>query len=83
MKFGPPEGVVAATLAALGKRSTVVPGAMNRVMTAITGTALSRSARTKMWAQMLSNVGMTGDLVSSPQARTEALSEPQRVSLNE
>ena len=83
MKFGPPEGVVKATLAALGKRSTVVPGAMNRVMTAFAGAAMSRSARTKMWAQMLSKVGVTGDLVSSPQARTGVLLEPQGVSLDE
>lgn len=83
MKFGSPEDVVKATLAALGKRSTVVPGAMNRVMTAVSGAAMPRSARTKLWAQMLSKVAMTGDLVSSPQARTGVLLEPQGVSSDE
>lgn len=77
MKFRSPEGVAETALAVLGKRSTVVPGAMNRVMTTVAAKAMSRSGRTKMWAYTLGKMGMTGDLVSSPQARTEALPHPE------
>jgi short-subunit dehydrogenase len=69
LKFTPPDGVVAETLAALGRRSTVVPGRMNRLTSALMN-VLSRSARTKLWAKMMAAMAMTGD-VSSPQLGEE------------
>lgn len=77
MKFRAPDGVAKAALAALGKRPTVVPGAMNRVMATFSSKAMSRSGRTKMWAVTLGVMGMTGDRVSSPQA-SSSLSPSRR-----
>jgi hypothetical protein len=71
MKFAPPEGVVVAALAALGKRSTVVPGRMNQLMSALMK-GLSRSARTKLWTKVMDAIGMASDVVSSPQLGEEA-----------
>lgn len=68
MRFVPPGGVVETALSSLGRRTIVVPGAMNRAMTTMTGRALTRSGRTKMWAQVLGKMGMMGDLVSSRQS---------------
>ena len=64
MKFKPPGGVVAAALASLGKRSTVAPGRLNRLTTALMATCLSRSARTKLWTKMMAAMGMAGDPVA-------------------
>jgi short-subunit dehydrogenase len=66
MKFKAPEGVVAETLASLGKTSTVVPGWMNRLMNALMK-CLSRSARTKLWGKMMAAMGMPDEVISSPQ----------------
>jgi uncharacterized protein len=68
MPFRAPDLVVTATLRSLGRRSTVVPGGMNRVMTAFTARSMSRSSRTRMWAAVLKRMEMTDVVVSSPQA---------------
>lgn len=59
VKLGPPDRVVAAALGSLGKRPVVVPGARNRVMSAVMGRAMSRSRRTKVVAGMLSRMQLT------------------------
>lgn len=68
MKFGPPESVVTAALASLGRRSTVIPGRINRLMSVLMSKSLSRSAKTKLWAKMMDAMGMADDSISSPQA---------------
>jgi short-subunit dehydrogenase len=70
MKYTPPDGVVAETLASLGTRSTVVPGRMNRLTSALMK-GLSRSARTKLWTKAMEAMGMASDVVSSPQLGAE------------
>jgi short-subunit dehydrogenase len=60
MKFTAPEAVVKATLASLGKTSTVSPGRMNHLMNALMTSCLTRSARTKLWSKMMAAMGMTG-----------------------
>lgn len=74
MQFGPPDRVVAAALGSLGNRPVVVPGAVNRVMSAVMGRALSRSRRTKVVAGMLSRMQLTGG--PSPGRRPEQRSPP-------
>lgn len=76
MKFRPPEGVVAAALASLGRRSTVVPGRANRLMSALMSKGLPRSARTKLWTKMMDAMGMASATISSPQAGEDPIPHP-------